>query len=372
MNENVIFVLLVGARWDRLNVSKEFQQITKEGTLLDNVNTAIPYTIGSVNVTFSGQYGKENGIDAYYKMFRLKKSVKILPEIFHENGYFTACDLLTDKIIVNRGFDIHQAHNEYEDDLTIRHPKLIKNSFEKANGKPIFLFLHSTRIHTVTVSEILKKYEWNDKEFYENKKSNLKNYDKVFLEIGDYTKIIKKTLEDLDILENTILIFCSDHGTGVGERFGERNYGSFTYEETVRSFYLFIGKKIIKGRKSSKLRETIDILPTILELTETKTELDLPGESFAQYLISEDSEIEDKPYVFSETGALHGPFPSPKKPNVFCIKTKHHKLIFLETPNKWELYDLRKDPEELNNLYGTGIEIEQKLKEKLLGWINRN
>ena len=265
MNENIIFVLLDGARWDRLHVSKEFQEITKDGTLFDNVNTAIPYTIGSVNATFSGLYGKENGIDAYYKMFRLKKNLKILPEILQENGYYTACDLLTDKIIANRGFDVHQAHNEYEDNLLIRHPQLIKNSFKKANGKPVFLFLHSTRIHTVTVSDVLKKYEWNDEEFYKNKKSNLENYDNVFLEIGNYTKTIKDTLKKINILENTILIFCSDHGTGVGERFGERNYGSFTYEETIRSFYLFIGKKIIKNRITSKLRETIDILPTILE-----------------------------------------------------------------------------------------------------------
>ena len=111
MKPNVIFILLDGARWDRLNESKEFQDVCKKGTILNNVSTAMPYTIGSINVTFSGLFGKENGIDAYHKMLRLKKSIKNLPEIFQSQGYFTACDILTKNIIPNRGFNIHQTHN---------------------------------------------------------------------------------------------------------------------------------------------------------------------------------------------------------------------------------------------------------------------
>ena len=101
MKPNIIFVLLDGARWDRLSKSEEFQKISKNGTLLNNVTTAMPYTIGSINATFSGLYGKENGIEGYYKMLRLKKTIKNFPEIFQSQGYFTACDVLTDKIIPN-------------------------------------------------------------------------------------------------------------------------------------------------------------------------------------------------------------------------------------------------------------------------------
>ena len=371
MKPNIVFILLDGARWDRLNKSQEFSELIKQGTLLNNVNTAIPYTIGSVNVTFSGLYGKENGIDAYYKMFRLKKSIKNLPEILKENGYFTACDLLTDKIIANRGFDIHQAHNEYEDDLLVRHPKFIDECIEKAEDKPIFLFLHSTRIHTVTVSEILKKYEWDNKTFYENKEQNLENYDKVFQEIGQYTKKIKEHIDNSKLKNNTILIFFSDHGTGVGERFGERNYGSFTYEETIRSFYLFIGENIRANIQSSSLRETIDIMPTILDFCQISAEIDYPGENIMSFLSGTNEKIEDKEYVFSETGALHGPYPSPKEPNVFCIKNSKYKLMYLKTPNEWKLFDLENDPNEVSNIFDEKLEFVQELKTKLLDWVNR-
>jgi len=366
-----VFVLLDGSRWDRVNHSPEFCELIREGTFLNNVTTSIPYTIGSVNVLLSGLYGKENGIDAYYKMFRLKDSVKILPEILKEEGYFTACDLLSEKIISKRGFDIHQFHDEYKDDLTDRHPKFIKNCLTKANGKPLFLFLHFTRIHTVTVSEVLKKYEWDDKEFYSRKKENLSNYDKTFLEAGNYAKLIKKTVEDLGILNDTILIFFSDHGTGVGERFGERNYGSFTYEETIRTFFLFIGKDMIKDRMSEKLRESIDIFPTILELAGIKTKFDGVGERFSEYLKNANKDLDDKKYVYSETGALQGPFPSPMKPNVFCVKTQEHKLIYLKTPQEWRLYNLKSDPNEINNIHNEDKIVSEKLEKKLLEWINR-
>ena len=371
MKPNIIFVLLDGSRWDRVNHSPEFSELIHEGTFLNNVTAAIPYTIGSVNALFTGLYGKENGIDAYYKMFRLKDSVKVMPEALQEQGYFTACDLLSEKIVSKRGYDIHQFHDEYKDNLTERHPKFINDCLEKANDKPLFLFLHFTRIHTVTVSEILKKYEWDNKEFYDRKEENLANYDKTFLEAGSYAKLIKKTIEDLGILNDTILIFFSDHGTGVGERFGERNYGSFTYEETVRAFFLFIGKDIVQNRLSDKLRENIDIFPTILELADIKTEFNGSGESISDYLKNTDKDLQNKKYVYSETGALQGPYPSPMKPNVFCVKTEEHKLIYLKTPDEWRLYNLKNDPNEINNIYDENKTIAEELKKKLLEWINR-
>ena len=363
-------VLLDGARWDRLEKSNEFQKIVSEGTLLNNVNTAIPYTIGSVNALFSGKYGKDNGIDAYYKMFRLKESVKILPEFLKELNYFTTCDLLSEKIISKRGFDIHQFHDEYNDDLTKRHPKFLKECLNKANGKPFFAFLHFTRIHTSTVSEILKKYEWNDERFYNNKDSNLLNYDNVFNEAGNYTELIYNTIKELGIKNKTILVFFSDHGTGIGERFGERNYGSFTFEETIRSFYLFIGKEIIKNRINNNLRESIDILPTLLDLVKIQGN-DLPGQSIAKFLKNEGIDLENKSHVFSETGALQGPYPSPMEPNVFCVKNSKYKLIFFETPNEWRLYNLENDPLEEKNIIGKIPDIEKELKEKLLLWMKR-
>lgn len=370
LKPNIIFILLDGSRWDRLEKSKEFMELQKKGTLLNNVITAIPYTFGSINAIFTGKYGKENGVDAYYKMFKLKDNIEFLPEILKENGYFTCCNLISEKVISSRGFDIYQSHDEYKDDLTKIQPELLKKVFNKSGNKPIFCFFQFSRIHTVTVSEILKKYEWDDKEFYEKKEENMKTYDNVFQEAGRYADIIYKTLEKLKKLDNTILVFFADHGTGVGERFGERNYGIFTYEETIRTYYLFIGPNIIPNRTSGNLSSTTDLFPTLIELSDSALIQDTVGESFVSYLTGK-SEMKEKDYVFSETGGLQGPFPSPMEPNVFCIRTTKYKLIYFKTLEQWMLFDLSNDPYEKKNIFGKGLDIEDTLKVKLLNWINR-
>ena len=173
MKPNIIFILLDGARWDRLKISQEFTELQNYGTMFDNVTATVPYTFSAMNVIFTGLYPKENGVDGYYKMFKLKKSVDFLPEILAQNNYYTYFDTISSKTISSRGFKKNEFLNEYEDDLELRHTSAIKNCFKESNGQPIFCFFQFTNIHTATVSEILKKFEWDDKAFYEKKTQNL-------------------------------------------------------------------------------------------------------------------------------------------------------------------------------------------------------
>ena len=369
MKPNIILVLLDGARWDRLYKSDYFTSIQKEGFLLDNITAAYPYTFAAVNSIFTGLFGKENGVDAYYKMFKLKESVDYLPEILQKEGYFTSCDLISDKVISARGFDIYQSHDEYNDDLFSRHPDLIKKSFNNSEKKPFFTFLQFSKIHTATVTERLKKYEWDDPVFYKNKEKNLETYDNAFIESGRFAQKIMDTINELGVSDNTYVIFFADHGTGNGDRFGERNYGVFLYEETLRTFYLFVGPELEKNKVSSKLFSATQIFSTLLEISKSKRASG--QESIVSYLMSGNSEFKGTEFTFSETGGLQGPFPSPKSPNVFCIKNTKFKLIYYETPNNFELFDLESDPHEKETISGRGLEIEQFLKDKLFEWKNR-
>ena len=339
MKPNIIFILLDGARWDRLHVSKEFEELSNEGTLLTNITSAMPYTFGAMNVMLTGLYGKENGVDGYYKVFRLKDSVEYLPEILQKNGYYTSKGTIQEKVISSRGFDLNKTYDENNDDPTKVNFQLIEESFQNSNNKPIFSFFQYSKIHTKTVSDILKKYEWNDKEFYKFKNKNLEEFDKVFQESAIHAKQIKEYIKNGGKEKDTIIIFFTDHGTGVGERFGERNYGSYTYEETIRTFFLFLGTNIAKNVKSDNLLSTLSIFPTILDFAGIKLNREFLGKSLSP-MLKGDKEMEVE-YTFSETGALHGKYPSPEKSNVFCIKTKNFKLIYLETPNEWELYDIK-------------------------------
>lgn len=367
---NLIFVLLDGSRWDRLQQNKDFSNLTKKGTLLTNVTTVIPYTFGSINAIFTGLYGKENGVDAYYKMFKLKDSVDFLPELFSKNGYYTTCNLISEKVISTRGFDHYTSHNEYEDDLLKLHPKFIEDSFNNSNGRPVFCFLQFSRIHTVTVSEVLKKYDWDDLNFYSNKDDNLKIYDEVFEESTIYANKIFETLKKLNKLENTLLVFFADHGTGIGERFGERNYGVYTFEETIRTFYLFIGPNIQQNKIYNNLLSNIDVFPTLTKLCLEKPDIQSQGRDFCSILDGTDENIQ-RNYVFSETGGLQGPHPSPHYSNVFCVKTSNYKLIYFKSIETWKLYDLKNDPLELNDISDNNPVELKKLQKILSDWIER-
>ena len=76
----------------------------------------------------------------------------------------------------------------------------------------------------------------------------------------------------------------------------------------------------------------------------------------------EGKETEDRP-AFSSTGGLHGPWPSPKKHNVFSLRYNGWKII--KTPDSWELYDIIHDPLEENNIIKTERKKVATLKRQL-------
>ena len=125
-------------------------------------------------------------------------------------------------------------------------------------------------------------------------------------------------LTNWGVSDSTYVIFFADHGTGNGDRFGERNYGVFLYEETLRTFYLFIGPELEKNKVSSKLFSATQIFSTLLDIS--KCNHASGHGSIISYLMSGNSEFKGTEFTFSETGGLQGPFPSPNSPNVFCIK----------------------------------------------------
>ena len=199
----------------------------------------------------------------------------------------------------------------------------------------------------------------------------MKNYDEVFQESVMYAKKIVETIEKLGKSDETIIIFFSDHGTGVGERFGERNYGVYTYEETIRTFHLFLGMNIVKNHICDELVSSLQLFPTILDLCQIKFDSKMNLPSLKPYFIGNFDTKIGLPYVFTETGGLQGPFPSPEEPNVFCIKNSRYKLIFFKTSKEWKMFDLIEDPKEEKNIFGMQIKEEKILQEKLTKWINR-
>ena len=165
------------------------------------------------------------------------------------------------------------------------------------------------------------------------------------------------------------MIFFSDHGTSIGEKEGEKFYGVFTYDYTLNVFCLINIPEIIPKNIKKQCR-TIDIFPTILDLIKsTEKNTEIQGTSLYELINNNES---DERELFVETGGLYGPWPSPSKPNVFCLKSNDKKLIYNDTPQTWEFYDLIKDPSENDNIYKSELVDVINLKKRLRHYIEEN
>ena len=151
---------------------------------------------------------------------------------------------------------------------------------------------------------------------------------------------------------------------------GEKFYGVFTYEYTINVFcYLCIPG--IQSNVINKQCRTIDIFPTIAELAGINSnELkNVQGENLLHLIKNENIQERE---VFVETGGLYGPWPSPEKHNVFCLKKNNQKLIYNDVPQTWEFYDLEKDPMEKNNMYDENSPKIDKFKKTLIKHLKDN
>ena len=81
----------------------------------------------------------------------------------------------------------------------------------------------------------------------------------------------------------------------------------------------YAGKDIVKQCRS------IDIFPTILDLIDSDITVGDKKDGSSLFPIIDDLESDSRE-VFAETGDLYGPWPSPEKHNVFCLKNEGKKI----------------------------------------------
>ena len=364
--KNVIIVLIDGGRLDAALKSTIFEKLGKDSVFFSQTITYSPHTIAAMHAVFSGCYGSRTGTNSYWSTFKFKKDkFKTLTEYLHDDSYYTHADVINELVIPKQGFDNFVIHDELNDDLSIRHKNLLNEMQNISNqGKNFFLYLHYSKIHTGIMNEVLKVYDNFSDEFFRNKTKNQERYDRLFEGAEDYLKIILNEIKNLGFNENSIILVMSDHGISVGEKIGERAYGSFCYDYTLKTFTFFCAKDFQPGTIKQQIR-TVDFMPTILDylkipLNRNYNELNgvsiLPliyGESIPEFI------------AFSETGNPLEKKEPPKEPNTKSVRISKWKLIFNEHNGMKELYNLKLDPSEEINLIGKEEKIENMLWKEL-------
>lgn len=145
--------------------------------------------------------------------------------------------------------------------------------------------------------------------------------------------------------KNTIVIYTSDQGFFLGEHnfFDKR----FMYEESLRMPFLIRWPgKIKPGSVSKGMILNVDFAPMMLDAAGATVPADMQGRSFLPLLTGR----VPKDWRTS----MYYRYYHPAHHNVaahYGVRTQRYKLIFFNKLNQWELYDLQKDPREMNNVY---------------------
>ena len=364
--KNLILILIDGGRLDRALKSEVFTDISSKSVFFSQTITYAPHTIASMHAVFSGSYGTRTGTNSYWSTFKFKKQkFKTLTEYLHDENYYTYANVINDLVIPKQGFDDFFIHDELKDDLSLQHKDLLKTMKVRNNdGQNFFLYLHYSNIHTGIMNDVLKVYNNFSKEFFDNKKQNEKRYDALFDNAEKYLKSIMDEIKKLKLEDDSLILIMSDHGISVGEKFGERAYGSFCYDYTLRTFTYFLSEEFTSRKISQQIR-TIDFMPTILDFLNIPFDNNyekIDGTSLMPLIqgLSIPEQI-----AYSETGNPLDKKAPPKEPNTKSVRTSKWKLISNQYDNSKELYNLELDPGEEKNLFGKGEQIESLLLQEL-------
>ncbi|MCY3916508.1 MAG: sulfatase-like hydrolase/transferase [Chloroflexi bacterium] len=158
---------------------------------------------------------------------------------------------------------------------------------------------------------------------------------------------ILETLDARGLSENTIVVYTSDHGLGVGQHglMGKQNL----YDHSMRIPLIMRGPGLPAGLRSKALLYLLDLYPTLLELAGAPVPDSTAGHSLTALL--NEVTYKHRRQIYS---AYQGVFGHPAgAPYQRSIKDEGHKLIqtVVDGLMTWQLFDLDADPEEMENLF---------------------
>jgi arylsulfatase A-like enzyme len=194
------------------------------------------------------------------------------------------------------------------------------------------------------------------------------NYYAFVTEIDDWVGKILNKLDALNLSQNTLVIFVSDHGEMLGAH-GMRGKFCF-YEESVRvPFLMRFPDKIPQGKTITTPVSILNIFSTILDYAGLKN---IPSDGYSMRGIIEGTATPKYDFAISEWVWTNENVPS------LMIRTEDWKLMTTHRTggkNVEVLYDLKNDPQEMNNLLGSNPERlkykekAEELRSKLVGYL---
>ncbi len=366
---NVILISLDTLRADHLgsygysrNTSPAIDRFAEKGTLFKNAVTAAPWTLPGHISMLTGLYPGEGGYrqfrfqtndemwEAHANYSRLSHEVDSISEILKRNDYQTAALVLGGPVGVHHWFD--QGFEEYGEKAYMlrdaaKEVKLANEWLEKNHENKFFLFFHLFEIHDPYTHEIFDDF---------NKDNNIDEiiarYDSGILYTDRQLDKFFRKLEELGLMEHTLVIITSDHGENFAPDMiinDHGNHGRTLYDCELMVPMICVGGSFPAETLVEDQVRTIDIVPTILDQIGLPQPENIRGLSMLNLAEGmknrERAAYAEGILLLREIADKH------------ALRTNRHKLI-KNTADKinpdvipYEFYDLKNDPLEKENKY---------------------
>ncbi|MEY2949823.1 MAG: hypothetical protein RLZZ248_1024 [Bacteroidota bacterium] len=201
-----------------------------------------------------------------------------------------------------------------------------------------------------------EKMKWKYQRYMQDYLGSISSVDDNVGRVLDY-------LDESGLTENTIVVYTSDQGFYLGEHgwYDKR----FIYDESFKTPLLIRWPHVIQpGTTNEQMVQNLDFAQTFLEAAGITAPEDMQGESLVPLLKGNEQlwTREAVYYHYYEYPAVH------MVKRHYGIVTMEYKLAhFYDDVDEWELYDRKKDPQELNNVYEDPryAEVVEKLTKDL-------
>jgi arylsulfatase A-like enzyme len=243
------------------------------------------------------------------------------------------------------------------------------NFIDKNQKEPFFLYLAYTIPHyELTIPEEEKvdyyKEDWPLREMkmghYRNDKNGHVTYASMVTRMDKDIGIVMEKLKELGIDDNTLVIFTSDNGheyDKVKDEFFNSN-GNFRgkkrdlYEGGVHVPFVAVWPgKIKPATKSNHVSAFWDLLPTVCDIAKINRSAEVDGISYLPSMLNKKQKEHD--YLYWEFNERRGPMQALLKDDWKLVR-----FVGKQT----ELYNLKNDPGEQNNVYNQNPKMAKKLE----------
>ncbi len=409
---NVLIYLIDTLRADHLGcyghtekTTPNIDRLARDGVVFERTYAQAPWTKASTASIFTSNYPTTHG--ASTKMDGvISPDCVTIAEVLKENGYYTggfiANAWVDPEFGFGQGFDEYHKMKDLVEGVDAGGKRSLRAEhingvvfpwLEKHKDEPFFLYIHSVDPHDPYApahpfDDFNPKYEGiitgstGQLRSFETQKPKLSEGDLAQLE-GLYDGEIRyndhhigrlmEKLESLGILDDTIVIITSDHGEEFADH-GSYLHGKNLYESMIRiPFVMRCPGWLPKNMRIGAMVQSIDIMPTVLEILDIDIPTEAQGKSTVPLLEGKTNRIHD--FVFSER--TDG---SSKNPEYYILTAISERLKLITYPSgrnrrynrhgfTKELFNLESDPGEREDLAKQEVDFVKVAQGKLDKWL---